>query len=427
MRILHVNKFLYRRGGAESYLLDVAELQRASGHDVWFWGMSHPENTENELARFYPSYIELEPAPSGLLGRVRASSRMVWSPSSGRGLAAAIQHVRPDVVHFHNVYHQLSPSVVRATARSGVPSVMTLHDYKLACPSYQLLAQGKPCTACIDRGVWQAARTGCKDGSRTASTVLATESWLHRRMHAYAGVDVFISPSRFLRDVMARANVYPDRMRVVPHFVEVDGGPVNPGRGGPVVFAGRLSPEKGVDTLVHAAALLPEGCQISIAGDGPLRADLERLAEEVSPGRISFLGRLPKDELLRHVAAATAMAVPSRWYENQPMTVLEALTAATPVVGSDMGGMRELVRDGVDGRLVPADDPSALATALTALLEDPSLAARYGRAGRERMLVDFAVDRHLRALELAYHDAAVHRRDGSRRGAGRAPENAMSP
>jgi glycosyltransferase involved in cell wall biosynthesis len=426
MRILHVNKFLYRRGGAESYLLDVAHHQQAAGHDVWFWGMRHPENTENELAQFFPSYIELEPAPSGLVARVRASSRMVWSTSSGRGLAAAIEHVRPDVVHFHNVYHQLSPSVVRATARGGVASVMTLHDYKLACPSYQLLAHGLPCTACLDHGLWQAARTSCKDGSRAASTALAAESWLHRRMHAYAGVGVFLCPSRFLHDVMVRADVFPDRMRVVPHFVEA-GGPINPGRGGPVVFAGRLSSEKGVDTLVRATPLLPEGSTVTIAGDGPARADLERLADEVAPGRISFVGRLPKTELLRLVAGATAMAVPSRWYENQPMTVLEALTAATPVIASDMGGLPELVRDGVDGRLVPPDDPTALAQALTDLLVDPSLAAEYGRAGRDRMLTDFALDEHLRRLESAYRDAGVRRRGGSRRSMGPGHQPVSTP
>jgi glycosyltransferase involved in cell wall biosynthesis len=413
MRILHVNKFLYRRGGAESYLLDVASHQQAVGHDVWFWGMSHPENTENELAQFFPSYIELDPAPSGLVERVRATSRMVWSPSSGRGLAAAIEQVRPDVVHFHNVYHQLSPSVVRAAARGGVASVMTLHDYKLACPSYQLLADGSPCTACIDGGPWQAARKSCKDGSRAASTALAAESWLHRRLHAYAGVGVFICPSQFLHDVMVRAQVFPERMRVVRHFVEAEGGPINSGRGGPVVFAGRLSPEKGIDTLIRAAALLPDGATVSIAGDGPLRSDLERLAAQVAPGRVEFLGRLPKAELLRLVAGATAMAVPSRWYENQPMTVLESLTAATPVVASDMGGLPEVVRDRVDGRLVPPDDPASLAAALTELLDDPALAAGYGRAGRERMLTEFALDRHLSALDDAY--AAARSRPARRR------------
>jgi glycosyltransferase involved in cell wall biosynthesis len=425
MRILHVNKFLYRRGGAESYLLDVAEHQRAAGHDVSFWGMSHPENTETELSRFFPSYVELEPAPDGLLERLRASSRMVWSSASARGLTAAIDWVRPDVVHFHNVYHQLSPSVVRATVRTGVPSVMTLHDYKLACPSYQLLAHGSPCTACLDHGVWQAARTRCKDDSLAASSMLAVESWVHRRIRAYAGVDVFICPSRFLRDVMARAGVYPDRMRVVPHFVEANTGPVNPGHGGPVVFAGRLSAEKGVDTLVRAAALLPEGSTVVIAGDGPARSDLEQLAEVVAPGRVDFVGRLPKEELLRRVSAATAMAVPSRWYENQPMTVLEALTAATPVVASDMGGIPELVRDHVDGRLVPPDDPEALAAALAELLLDPSLAARYGRAGRARMVADFDLDRHLGQLESAYRDAAAHRAQG--RQPGEASQPVTSP
>src|SRR5689334_4592914 len=134
MRILHVNKFLYRRGGAEGYMLDVAALQRAAGHEVGLFGMDHPENDAPQpLSDTFPPFVELEPAPSGLAG-VRASARMVWSSSSARGIERAIREFRPDLVHCHNIYHQLSPSILRPVARAGIPCVMTLHDYKLACP-----------------------------------------------------------------------------------------------------------------------------------------------------------------------------------------------------------------------------------------------------------------------------------------------------
>ena len=192
MRILHVNKFLYRRGGAEGYMLDVAALQRSAGHEVGFFGMDHPENDAPQpLSRTFPSFVELEPPPSGWAG-IKASARMVWSSSSARGIEQAIREFRPDVVHCHNVYHQLSPAVLRPVSRAGIPCVMTLHDYKLACPSYQMLDHGRPCDACVGHGTWHAAANRCKNGSLGGSVLLAVESGLHRAFDAYGTVDAFV-------------------------------------------------------------------------------------------------------------------------------------------------------------------------------------------------------------------------------------------
>jgi glycosyltransferase involved in cell wall biosynthesis len=309
---------------------------------------------------------------------------------------------RPDAVHLHNVYHQLSPSVVAATAQAGVPCVMTLHDYKLACPSYQMLDKGRPCDACVTGGPLQAARRACKDGSRSASTLLAVESWLHRRLGAYDGVGALIAPSRFLAGVLARAGVYPDRLRVLRHPVDVDHLALKAAPGGGVVFAGRLAPEKGVDTLIEAAALLPAGVTVDIAGDGPSRVALEELAARVAPGRVRFHGRLAKDRLHDLIRTAGVAAVPSRWYENQPLAVLEAFGCGVPVVGTDLGGLPELIADGTDGFVVAAGDPAALAQALARTVADPEKAWEMGRAGRAKVSRDFAPEAHLEGLRAAY-------------------------
>ncbi|MFB6392955.1 glycosyltransferase [Polymorphospora lycopeni] len=416
MRVLHVNKFLYRRGGAEGYLLDVADLQRAAGDEVAYFGMRHPDNEPGlPYERHFPPYLELDPAPRGLRPRTAAAARMVWSPASRRGLARVIDDFRPDVVHLHNIYHQLSPSVLAAARSAGVPCVLTMHDYKLACPSYQLLDRGGICDACVTGGPLTAARRRCKDGSLAASGLLAVESWLHRRLRAYDPVAAFVSPSRFLADVMRRAGVYPDRLRVVNHFVDLTGLPAKSTPGGGVVYAGRLAAEKGVDTLVEAAAALPPGVPVDVAGDGPVRPMLEELARRVAPGRVRFHGRLDKARLHELVRAAGVVAVPSRWHENQPLSVLEAFACGVPVVGTDLGGLPELVEPGVDGEIVPADDPAALAAALTSVLADPDRALAMGRAGRQRIERDFPPAAHLRRLREIYAGAA-----GSPAGAGRA-------
>ncbi|RKR91234.1 glycosyltransferase involved in cell wall biosynthesis [Micromonospora pisi] len=417
MRVLHVNKFLYRRGGAEGYLLDLAALQEASGDTVAFFGMTHPEN-ESPLpyAAHFPTEVELEPAPSGLRPRAVAAGRMLWSPTSRRGLARVIDDFRPDVLHLHNIYHQLSPSVLAAARSAGVPCVLTMHDYKLACPSYQLLDQGRPCQACVTGGPLQAARRRCKDGSFSRSALLAVESWLHRELAAYDPVQVFVSPSAFLADVMRRAGVFPDRLRVVNHFVDLTGVTAKTEPGGGVVFAGRLAPEKGVDVLVEAVAALPDGVAVDIAGDGPARPALEALAARRVPGRIRFHGRLDKSRLHDLVRSAAVVAVPSRWHENQPMAVLEAFACGVPVVATDLGGLPELIAPGVDGEIVPADQAGPLAEALRALLADPARAHRMGQAGRAKVARDFAPELHLSRIRELYAQAATAV-PGRRRGA----------
>lgn len=382
-------------------MLDVAELQRAAGHEVELFGMQHPENPPGlTYADTFPTLVELEPPPQGGRAKVAAAARMLWSRSSEKGLAETIQRFQPDVVHCHNIYHQLSPSILRPVAAAGIPCVMTLHDYKLACPSYQMLDHGNLCNACVTGGPLQAARRRCKDGSFASSALLSLESSLHRLIKAYAPVTTFVCPSQFLATVMREAGVFPDRMAVINHFVVLDGAPLadRPGRG--FVFGGRLSREKGVDVLIRAVAL--SGVTLDIAGDGPVKAELEALAAELAPDRITFHGRLPRDELQALMRGSVASVVPSRWHENQPMTILESLGAGVPVIATALGGMPELVRDGIEGWVVPHDDPAALARTLTAVAADPVTAHAMGLAARERMLREFSSSAHLARLEEVY-------------------------
>src|SRR4051812_24545917 len=279
MRILHVTKYMYRRAGAEAYMAGVAELQREAGHETAFFGMQHPANEPQLYERFFPSYLELEPPPDALTDKVKGFGRMVWSPSAQRGMASVVEDFRPDVVHLHNIYHHLSPSILVPLARRGVPVVMTLHDYKLACPTYRFLDKGEVCQACLGGHFTQAVRRRCKDGSLTSSTVMAAELAIHTALRAYRHVQLFVCPSRFITGRMAAAGVFPDRLRWVPHFVSpVEGAPRT--ASDTVVFAGRLSREKGVDTLIEAVGRMEGPVRLEIAGEGPDRSPLERLAQQ---------------------------------------------------------------------------------------------------------------------------------------------------
>jgi glycosyltransferase involved in cell wall biosynthesis len=412
MRILHVNKFLYRRGGAEGYMLDVAERQRDAGHEVKVFGMDHPDNDAEHVLGPLPSHVEFEPMPEGTADRARLLGRMIWSRESRAALARAVDSWRPDVIHCHNIYHQLSPSVLAVARDRDIPVVLTMHDYKLACPTYQFLDRGEVCTACVDGGLRQAVKRGCKDGSRAASGAAALEVWLHRRTRAYEPVRRFIAPSAFLADQIARAGVYPDRIRVLDNLTDVDSTAVQtePGRG--AVFAGRLAYEKGVDTLIRAVGevagdRVADQPLLDVAGDGPDRAALERLAAEVAPGLVRFHGRLPKDELMALVRRAAVSVVPSRWYENQPLSVLESFSAGVPVLATAMGGLPELVQEAETGWLVGVDDPTTMGKVLLEAVDDPVEAHRRGRVARHLAERRFSPAVHLESLAAIYQEAGV--------------------
>ena len=407
MRILHVNKFLYRRGGAEGYLFDVADRQRAAGHEIAFFGMRHPENLPMPYEHAFPDRVDFEPPPPDVAGKVRGVGRMLWSSSAARGIGEVLEDFRPDLVHLHNIYHQLSPSVLRPMARRSIPAVMTLHDYKLACPTYRFLDHGRICEACLPHRFWEPVRRRCNAGSLGASAVNAVELTLHTLVGAYGPVGRFVCPSRFLLEKMREGKVYPSRLRHLPNFVDAAAIRPKGEPGGGVVYAGRLSDEKGVDTLVDAVASDP-ALTLDIAGDGPARPALERLvAERGAAERIRFHGRLDTDALQDLLRASSVAAVPSRWSENMPLAVLEAFAAGLPVVATDLGGLPELIEPGVDGEVVPPNDHAALGAALRRMVDDPARALAMGAAGRAKVERDHAADAHLARLHEIYREAGA--------------------
>lgn len=401
MRILHVNKFLYRRGGAEAYAEDLAQLQHEAGHEVTFFGMRHSRNRTYQYETSFPSEVEFAPLPVGPIGKVKGLGRMMWSTSAEKGIDEVLEDFAPDVVHVHNIHHQLSPSVLRPIAKRSIPAVMTLHDYKLACPTYRLLDHGRPCTACVTGGPRQALIRNCHE-SLASSAAVAFENTLHRTIKAYAPIRRFLCPSWFLADVMRSAGVYPDRLAVQENFVDTRMVvPAHlPGEG--AVYLGRLSHEKGVHVLIRAWEHTPRDAHLHIAGDGPMRAQLEQLAAELAPGRVTFHGMLDTTKAHALVRDVAVVVAPSLWHENQPLAVLEAFASARPVITTRMGGLPEIVDDGVDGELVPPDDVDALAKAVTSLTDDPERAAAMGRNARAKVERRFAPAAHVQAIEDHY-------------------------
>lgn len=406
MRILLVNKFLRHVGGAETVYITHWRLLEEAGHMVIPFGVSHPDNPSSPYMQFWPAQIDYR-RPS-----LSQAAGILWSGEARRKMAALLAHTRPDIAHLHNIYHQISPSILPELARAKIPIVMTLHDYKLVCPNYRLYTAGAPCTRCVASHPWHALRHKCHKDSWSASALVALETAIHRATDAYRAVDLFLAPSSFMRQMMVRAGFPEERVRLMPHCAasmanDSNANELLQGLKKPYfLFAGRLEPEKGVGLLLEAARRLSE-VSFVVAGAGSLAASIAEQAATLD--NVSMLGVLNAHQLATIRREARAELAPSIWYEVFGMSALEAMQLGLPVIASDIGGLRDIVLDGETGLLIPPGDIDALATAIERLQDDPSLAAKLGAAGMAYVSRHHQPEQYLARLLSIYEEAAVLR------------------
>lgn len=395
MRVLLANKFFFNNGGSESVMFQEREFLRSVGVDVVDFSMRDPRNLPSPYAEFFVA-PQTYGGLTGAAARVGAALRLIHSPEAVRKIGRLIDRTRPDLVHCHNIYHQLTPSIIGAARRRGVPVVLTLHDYKPVCPVYTRLRGGRVCSECIDGGVSGVLRHRCADGSLARSALLYGEALVQRWRKSYERVSVFVAPSEFMR-VSVAGRLPAGSVQVLHNGVDTTARRPSFRDEGYALYLGRLSPEKGVETLLAAHAGLAGRVPLRIAGTGPLEAELRARHPAAH-----WLGHLSGEELARTLAGASLVVVPSEWYENCPMSVLEAMACGKPVVASAIGGIPELVADGVTGLLFPPGDRDALAERLARLMGDPALRRSQGAAARERAEQRFSLARHNTALLRLY-------------------------
>jgi glycosyltransferase involved in cell wall biosynthesis len=404
MRVLQVNKFFYPRGGAERYFLDLMELLPGNGHAVAPFSMAHPRNAPSPYARFFVdrvSYTE----EGGLFGALATAGRTIYNRETRRRVRALVDEFRPDVAHLHNVHHQLSGSLFEGLAQSGVPMVQTLHDFQWVCPVYTFLRAGRLCELCRHGRVFPAVRHRCNGGSLARSAVAALELKVGAMRGWEAMVSRFLAPSLFLGAKVVEHGLPPEKVEAFGYLVCLDKYRPVGVRGRHVLYAGRLSREKGVATLLEAAARVPE-LTLRIAGTGPLEPELRHKADALLPGRVVFLGHLDSPRLRAELGEAAFTVVPSEWYENQPYAVLEAFAMGTPVLGANLGGIPELVIPNRTGMLFESGSVDALAEALEALGRRRDL-RDLGREGRRLVEERFDPRQQLAALTAIYERVAA--------------------
>lgn len=340
MKILLANKFYYRRGGDCIYMLNLEQLLKAHGHEVAIFAMDYPENLDTPWQKYFPKNMS----------KWMAFIRPFSSHEVKNKFKRLLDEFRPDVVHLNNVHTQLSPVMAELAHERGIKVVWTLHDYKLLCPRYDCLKNGNTiCETCFNGDKKACLDNKCMKGSKLASFIGYKEAVVWNRERLEACTDVFICPSQFMADKMVQGGFSKWKMRTLCNFIDVekckfastDGidntDPIClPKKEDYYCFIGRLSHEKGAKTLIEAANQLPY--KLVIIGGGPLMDELKTYVHD----NIKFVGFKQWDEIKQLVGKGRFSVIPSEWYENNPLSVIEAQCLGTPVLGANIGGIPEL-------------------------------------------------------------------------------------
>jgi glycosyltransferase involved in cell wall biosynthesis len=349
---------------------------------------------------------------SGGWSSVSAAASSVYSRTWRRRISAAIARERPDILHVHNFFPRISPSVYYAAREGGVPVVQTLHNYRMLCPNGLLLRDNKPCIACLGKSfAWPGMVHRCYRGSRSGSAAVAAMLAAHRVAGTWETmVDAYVALTEFGRQMFIAGGYPAERIVVKPNFVRNRG--VGGGQGGYGLFVGRISVEKGVRTMLEAwrrVACLP----LKIAGDGPLRSELQREFRELA--NVEWLGGRPAAEVARLMADARALIFPSLYYEGMPLTMLEAFAAGTPVIASNLGAMAFMVEHGRNGLRFESGDVDDLATKVEWMWTHDSEWAAMRRAAREEFEEKYTEARNYDSL-IATYELARRTRATAERG-----------
>lgn len=364
MKILMVNKFLYPRGGSESYMLYLAEHLKKIGHEVQFFGMYDEKNAVGNSKGFYTQNMDFH---SKGIARFLYPFKIIYSFEAKKKIMHVIDEFKPDIVHMNNINFQLTPSIIYGIKKKGISLVQTVHDYQMICPNHLLYNFDKniPCEKCVKGSHMHCIKNRCIHGSLVKSIIGVIEAKFYSLLKTYKKVDLFVCPSNFLENKLLSAKgYYEGKTKTIHNFINKEKFSNN-GRkeDSYIIFVGRLSKEKGIENIAGAAKLIPE-YDFVVAGSGPD----EDMLKDIPNVRLA--GFLTGDKLTELMGNAKVLLLPSVCYENCPLSILEAHSLGVPVVTMNSGGMAELVKDGVTGTLVDEATPEGIALKLKETIEN---------------------------------------------------------
>ncbi len=401
MKVLLINNFHYRKGGSETVYFNTGRLLEAAGHTVIWFSLQDEKNLPCDQA------ADFAPRGRNIFAQLR---NYFYNRDVARRLDALLEREKPDVAHVHLLWGGVGAAIFEPLKRHGVPLFHTVHDYRMVCPAYTFRdGHGRICEACSEGNYGPCLKNRCAGGSWLRSFLMMKE--MQRRQkhyHPLRNINGFLFVSQFCRDKHFEKNpgfaqsystvIY----NTVPDLLARLGMSALPPRGDYLLYYGRLSHEKGIETLLDAVLARPN-LTLMIVGTGPLEAQLRERVAAADATHIEFLGFHSGEDLYRLVAGASFVVVPSAWYENNPMTVIEACALGRPVIGAAIGGIPEIVREGETGYLFPSGDAQALGKVLdNALQLDEADYQSLSAAARKFYETHFSEAEHTRSL-LAFY------------------------
>jgi glycosyltransferase involved in cell wall biosynthesis len=398
--LLSINNYYYRRGGAEVVFLEQNKILEGLGWTITPFSMKHAKNDATDWQNYFVNEIEYG-AKYGWHKHFVNALKIIYSWEAKNKLQTLINTTKPDIAHLHNIYHHLSPSILPVLKKNGVPTVMTLHDLKLLCPAYLMLSPSGVCEKCKGGRIYNVVVNKCMKQSLSLSSLVFIETLVHRISKIYINnIDAYILPSKFFVNKFIEWGWKPDRLTHIPNFVDVDLLKPNYQPGKYFVFLGRLSREKGVKTLIHAAN--EAKIELKIIGRGPLEEELRILAASLG-ANVSFLGFQTGPALHEAISNAKAIVLPSECYENAPISIMESYALGKPVIGANIGGIPELIKEDETGITFESSNAESLSNALTKFnsMRDNTLIG-MGKAARQWVETEYTVGKYSERLQNLY-------------------------
>lgn len=404
MRILLVNYRYFISGGPEKYMFNIKKMLEDKGHEVIPFSIHSNKNVETEYSKYFVEPIgsrdatyfeECKKTPKVIWQML---TRSIYSTEVEKAIKKEIKDVKPDLVYIIHFVNKLSPSVICGAKKMGIPVVLRLSDYFLLCPRFDFMYNKKPCEECLKKGYRTCIKKRCVKGSLFASIVRVFSMKVHKAMNVYKGVDAFITPSEFLKKKLIENGFDENKITCIPTFTASKSEVGKPQVGTYGLYFGRVTEEKGVDTVVKAYEMMPDR-HVKIMGDDTTdeAKRLKAYIKEKNIKNVEFLGFKAGEELEEIIKGARFTLIPSIWYDNLPNTALESFQYSKPVIASNIGSLPELVLDGVNGYLFKPADARELCEKV-ALLDDDAVVEKMGAASRARLEDRFAPQTHYNTL-----------------------------
>jgi glycosyltransferase involved in cell wall biosynthesis len=401
MNILQVNNYHFVKGGSERYYFELSKLLKEYGHNILYFSVHDQNNILSEFSNYFGSSMSFDTGQN-IIKKIETAFRMLYSFENNNKIRKLLNDYKVDIAHTHNIYHRVCPSVFDVLRKRGVPIIMTLHDYKLGCSIYNFYRNDYICEECISIDKQRVFKNRCTKGS----LMLSLFHWLEFEIHNNVfdiyrkNVVFFVCPSLFSLKKHAEIGIPEEKLIHIPNFINTDTINPNYNKGDYILFVGRLSKEKGILTLLKAVKGL--NVVIRIVGDGPMRIEYENYARKNEISNVIFEGYKSGEELRDFFKNAAFLIIPSEWYENAPMTILESFAYGKPVIGSNIGGIPEMVRHGESGLLFEMGNAEDLRTKIKEMLSSPSKITEMGQRARKIVEDEYNAEVHCKRLMEAY-------------------------